>query len=221
MLLVAADTSGKHGMIALARGNDDGTCTVIETVSLEGSAFSAQLVPQISALLSKNRFDKKEIDGFVVVSGPGSFTGLRVGLAAIKALAEVLVKPIAAVSLLDAMAGEAQEDILAALDAGRGQVYLGEYKVSSAGMVRVSGRSIMRDEFLNLVSGAKVVTPDSGIAELARNAGANVRIIENPGADVIARLGWKKILSSETLLPDQLDANYMSRSDGDIFSKQH
>jgi tRNA threonylcarbamoyladenosine biosynthesis protein TsaB len=222
MLLVAADTSGKHGSIALARGEVDGSCSVIETVSLDGSAFSAQLVPQIRALLSKHRFDKKEIGGFAVVTGPGSFTGLRVGLAAIKALAEVLVKPIAAVSLLEAVAvaSEFQGDILTALDAGRQQVYLGGYEVSSAGMVRLSERSMTRDELANIVSGAKVVTPDSGIAEIARNAGAVVQIIEIPGAEVIARLGWEKILSGETLLPDQLEANYMTRSDRDIFSKQ-
>jgi tRNA threonylcarbamoyladenosine biosynthesis protein TsaB len=221
MLLIAADTSGKHGSIVLARGEDDGSCIVIETVSLEGNAFSAQLVPQISALLSKHRFDKKEIGGFVVVSGPGSFTGLRVGLAAIKALAEVLAKPIAAVSLLEAVAvaSEFQGDILTALDAGRQQVYLGEYEVSSAGMVRLSERSMTRDEFVNIVSGAKVVTPDSGIAEIARSAGSAVQIIEIPGADVIARLGWKKVLSRETVLPDDLEVNYMSRSDGEIFSK--
>ena len=221
MLLIAADTSGKHGSIVLARGEDDGSCIVIETVSLEGNAFSDQLVPQISALLSKHRFDKKEIGGFVVVSGPGSFTGLRVGLAAIKALAEVLAKPIAAVSLLEAVAvaSEFQGDILTALDAGRQQVYLGEYEVSSAGMVRLNERSMTRDEFVNIVSGAKVVTPDSGIAEIARRAGSAVQVIEIPGADVIARLGWKKVLSRETVLPDDLEANYMSRSDGEIFSK--
>ena len=223
MLLVAADTSGKHGIIALAQGDADGSCSVIETISLAGNAFSAQLVPQISALLSKHKFDKKEIGGFAVVSGPGSFTGLRVGLAAIKALAEVLVKPIAAVSLLDAVAAasEFQGDILAALDAGRQQVYVAEYEFSSAGMVRLSERSMTPDGFVNLVSGAKVVTPDSAIAEIARGAGAAVQIIERPGADVIAGLGWKKILSGETLLPDQLEANYMGRSDADIFSKQH
>jgi tRNA threonylcarbamoyladenosine biosynthesis protein TsaB len=223
MLLVAADTSGKHGSIALARGDVDGSYSVIETVSLEGNAFSAQLVPQISVLLSKHRFDKKEIGGFVVVSGPGSFTGLRVGLAAIKALAEVLAKPIAAVSLLEAVAvaSEFQGDILTALDAGRGQVYVGEYNVSYPGIARLSERSITRDGFVNVVPGAKVVTSDRGIAEIARSAGASVRIIESPGADVIARLGWKKILSGETLVSDQLEANYMGRSDADIFSKQH
>jgi len=222
MLLVSADTSGKHGSIALARGDVDGSCSVIETVSLDGSTFSAQLVPQISALLSKHKFDKKEIGGFAVVSGPGSFTGLRVGLAAIKALAEVLAKPIAAVSLLEAVAtaSEFQGDILAVLDAGRQQVYVGEYSVSYSGMVRLSERSMTRDGFVNFVSGAKVVTPDPGIAEIARSAGAAVQTIEIPGADVIARLGWKKILTGETLLPDQLEANYMSHSDGDIFSKR-
>src|ERR1700681_5064112 len=103
MLLLAADTSGKHGTIALAQCAGEG-CAVIEVVPLEGGTFSAQLVPQIAALLTKHGFNKTDMGGFAVVSGPGSFTGVRVGLAAIKALAEVLQKPIAAVSLLDAIA---------------------------------------------------------------------------------------------------------------------
>src|SRR5216110_2464124 len=83
------------------------------------------------ALLTKHNFDKQQIDAFAVASGPGSFTGLRVGLAAIKALAEVLAKPIAAVSLLEAvaMAGGVEGDVIAALDAGRKEIYAGEYEV--------------------------------------------------------------------------------------------
>ena len=88
MLLLAADTSGKHGTIALAQCAAEG-CDVIEVVPLEGGTFSAQLVPQIAALLAKHGFNKTDIGGFAVASGPGSFTGVRVGLAAIKALAEV------------------------------------------------------------------------------------------------------------------------------------
>src|SRR3989442_880873 len=89
---------------------------VIETVPLAGGTFSAQLVPQIAALLSKHGFKKEDIGAFAVVSGPGSFTGLRVGLAAIKALAEVLGKPIAAVSLLEAVsvAGQSHGRVMAA-----------------------------------------------------------------------------------------------------------
>ena len=104
---------------------------MIEVVPLEGGTFSAQLVPQIAALLAKHGFSKTDIGGFAVVSGPGSFTGVRVGLAAIKALAEVLEKPIAAVSLLEAVAvsGGSSGRVTAVLDAGRGEVYAGEYEV--------------------------------------------------------------------------------------------
>ena len=101
MLILATDTSGKHGSIALARAGEPaatGEVEVIEVVPLAGGTFSAQLVPQIAALLAKHGFTKNDIGAFVVASGPGSFTGLRVGLAAIKALAEILKKPIVPVA---------------------------------------------------------------------------------------------------------------------------
>src|SRR5437868_5454056 len=148
MLLLAADTSGKHGSIALAglpqqstsRQNSE-QIEVIETVPLAGGTFSAQLVPQIAALLSKHGFTKEDIGAFAVVSGPGSFTGLRVGLAAIKALAETLLKPIAAVSLLEAVvrvAPNASHRITAVLDAGRGEVYVGVHQIASSGATCVT-----------------------------------------------------------------------------------
>src|SRR2546428_1413369 len=129
MLLLAADTSGKHGSIALARCEPDGACDALEVVALAGGTFSAQLVPQIAALLTKHNFNKQQIDAFAVVSGPGSFTGLRVGLAAIKALAEVLAKPIAAGSLLEAvaMAGGVEGDVIAALGGGGKEIFAGEF----------------------------------------------------------------------------------------------
>jgi tRNA threonylcarbamoyladenosine biosynthesis protein TsaB len=220
MLLLGADTSGKHGSIALVYGSDDGTCEVVEMVFLDGSAFSAQLVPQIAALLSKNGFDKNAIDGFAVVSGPGSFTGLRVGLAAIKALAEALEKPIAAVSLLEAIAVAkgGQGDVLAALDAGRQQVYVGEFNISSSGGIRLNERLLTHDEFVKRALGANVVTPDSEIAQIVRSAGAVVQIVDIPRADTIARLGWKRIRSGETVGPEELEVNYV-RPDAETFTK--
>ena len=76
-------------------------------------------------------FAKSDIDGIAVVDGPGSFTGLRVGLSTVKALCEVLGKPLAAVSMLEALAvtyGEEGQQITAVLDAGRGELYVGEYQ---------------------------------------------------------------------------------------------
>jgi tRNA threonylcarbamoyladenosine biosynthesis protein TsaB len=210
MLLLAVDTSGKFGSIALAQCGTGDVCDVLEVVPLEGGTFSAQLVPQIAALLAKHGFSKSDLGAFALVSGPGSFTGLRVGLAAIKALAEILNKPIVAVSLLEAFAVLDSNNAVAVLDAGRGEVYVGEPNVE---------RLLTRPEMISAVNGQKIVTPDKGVAEFARAAGLTVAEIERPGSDAIARLAWPKLQKSETVSPEALEANYIRRSDAEIFSK--
>jgi tRNA threonylcarbamoyladenosine biosynthesis protein TsaB len=221
MLLLAADTSGKYGSIALARCQPDGSCDVLDVVPLAGGTFSAQLVPQIAALLAKRGFGKQDLGAFAVASGPGSFTGLRVGLAAIKALAEVLSKPIATVSLLEAvaLAGSSPGKVMAALDAGRGDVYSGEYVVSVHSAELIREQLLSQEDFLVSASGWTVVTPDQSIAESARRAGLSVNEVERPRSDAIARRGWRKILAGDTVSVEDLDANYIRRSDAEIFSR--
>ncbi len=220
MLLLAADTSGKHGSIALAQCGPGDSCSVIEVAPLEGGTFSAQLVPQIAALLAKHGFNKNDIGGFAVVAGPGSFTGVRVGLAAIKALAEVLEKPIAALSLLEAVAvsGGSRSRVTAVLDAGRGEVYAGEYEVHDDGAHRLQERLLSRAELLEAAIGSTVVVADQNLAEVVRMAGLPVDQIQPPRSDVIARLGWQKIRAGEIVSPEALDANYL-RGSHEIFSK--
>ena len=89
MLLLSVDTSGKQGSIALAiAGATDGDdFEVIEIAPLVGGTFSAQLIPQIVELLSRNGFTKSDIGALAAASGPGSFTGLRIGVATARALA--------------------------------------------------------------------------------------------------------------------------------------
>jgi len=219
MLLLAADTSGKDGGIALAQARKDGTCDILEVVPLQGGTFSAQLVPQIAALLGKHGLTKRDIGGFAVVSGPGSFTGLRVGLAAIKALAEILSKPIATVSLLELVAAaHSKGAVLAALDAGRKEVYAGEYETQPE-LKLIREQLLSRDEFLARALDLPVVTPDASIAEIAHSAGGHVELIDRPCSDAIARLGWQKIQAAVIVSPGDLDANYIRRSDAEIFSK--
>ena len=220
MLLLAADTSGKHGSIAFARAESD-SLEVVKIVPLLGGTFSAQLVPQIAALLSKHGFSKQEVGGFAVASGPGSFTGLRVGLAAIKALAEVLHKPIAAVSRLEAVAvaSGAQGRLMVALDAGRGEVYVGGYEVNAGSAKCIEEGILTREGLGHAFDDRVVVTPDASVAEMARSAGVKVHEIEHPRSDVIAQIGWKKIRAAETVSPEELEANYIRRSDAEIFAK--
>ncbi len=221
MVLLAVDTSGRQGSLALARvtpGRPE--IAVLEVVALAGGTFSAQLVPQIAVLLEKHGFRKSDIAGFAVASGPGSFTGLRVGLAAVKALAEILRKPIAAISLLDAVTRTASQrgTVFGVLDAGRGEIYVGEYQAGTFARMG-DERLVSKDEFLAEVTGRVVVTSDAGIAEAVRAAGIQVEEVDHPGSDLIARLGWERIQRGETVAPDALEANYMRRSDAEMFAK--
>jgi len=236
-LLLAIDTSGKNGSLALARltpGQSESEIhvteidvreiSVLEVVPLAGGTFSAQLVPQIAALLKKHGYGKGDLGAFAVASGPGSFTGLRVGLAAIKALAEALQKPIVAISLLEAVArgGSAHGRVLAALDAGRGDVYVGDYELEP--QVRHcrmhSERLLSREAFLADARGKAVVTPDAGLAAAAGSAaGIRVELIDYPNSGAIARLGWEHLQRGQTVRPEELEANYIRHSDAEIFSK--
>jgi tRNA threonylcarbamoyladenosine biosynthesis protein TsaB len=217
MLILAVDTSGRNGSIALVRFVAAPPDT-LEVAALTGGTFSAQLVPQISQLLKTYSLTKSDIDAFAVASGPGSFTGLRVGLAAVKALAEILEKPIAAVSLLEAVACAAGigGEVVAALDAGRGEIYFGKFRVVGSRATMTSQQLLTAPEFLACGVGQEIVTPDQRIANLSRENNLRVTQIDSPRADTIARLGFMKIQAGEIISTETLDANYIRRSDAEI-----
>jgi tRNA threonylcarbamoyladenosine biosynthesis protein TsaB len=104
------------------------------------------------------------------------------------------------------------------LDAGRGEVYAGEYEVGK-GARMLSERLLTRAEFVTEARGYVVVTPDPGLSSLARSSGLEAVEIEQPRSDVIARLGWGKLQAGETISPEELEANYIRRSDAEIFAK--
>lgn len=212
MMILGADTSGRNGSIALVEFLAASPRT-LELMSLEGGTFSAQLIPQIAALLAKNHLTKSHLDGFAVASGPGSFTGLRVGLAAIKALAEVLRKPIATVSLLEATARAAGSSgrVVVGLDAGRGQIYAGFYRVEDGHTICLDQQLLSWEEFRARVAGHAIVTPYPPLAEEFPQA----TLIAQPKADAIAHLGFEKIQRGEIVSPETLDATYVRASDAE------
>jgi tRNA threonylcarbamoyladenosine biosynthesis protein TsaB len=179
-----------------------------------GGTFSAQLVPQIAALLQKHGLSKSQIDAFIVVSGPGSFTGLRVGLAAIKALAEILQKPIVPVSLLEVVARAAGVEgrVVALLDAGRGQLYSGEYEIAGARARLVQEHLIAREALRGFLPAIAISTPDGSLARMSRDAGLNT-FEPTTLPEMVAMIGWSKLRDGEIVSPEQLDANYVRRSD--------
>ncbi len=243
MIVLAIDTAGANGSIALCEcgaGALARDLEILELVPLAGRTYSEQLMPQISALLARHNVDKSAIDAYAAATGPGSFTGLRVGLSTMKALAEITHKPIAAVSLLEALAWASARDaarlsepgivdqpfeaqVIAALDAMRGEVFVGEYVVRENAVPKLLREVLMpMQEFAaeaQLAPQLPVITPDESVASLLRARAQPVQVVPRPQSDVIARIGALKIAAGQVVLPEALDANYIRRSDAEIFSK--
>jgi tRNA threonylcarbamoyladenosine biosynthesis protein TsaB len=228
MLLLVVDTSGRNGSVALAtHAEETNECSIVECVALTGGAFSAELVPRMAALLARHDFDLRRVGGLAVVSGPGSFTGLRIGLAAVKALGEVIGAPIAAVSLLEVLAvsGGVEGKVLTAADAGRTESYVGEYEVRGHRAKLIAESLLTQSELLVAAAGSTVVTSDQGVADWMRARGPGVperhiRQVSAPGMGDIARIGGEKIRDGETVPPELLEANYIRRSEPDALREK-
>jgi tRNA threonylcarbamoyladenosine biosynthesis protein TsaB len=123
--LLAVDTCGSAGSVALGRV-EGGAVRISGEGAIPGGEFAAQLLPVIEELLTAAGLRIGELGGITVVTGPGSFTGIRIGLAAVKAMAEAAALPVVTVSRLALLADLAQA-ASAVLDAHRGQVFYGHF----------------------------------------------------------------------------------------------
>jgi len=222
MLLIAIDTSGRHGSVALCHGGQHSFET-LQLMPLEGGTYSARLMPAIAEMLDQHGISKGDLDGFVVVSGPGSFTGLRVGIATVKGLCEVLHKPLTAITMLEAVAiarGPEADEVTVALDAGRGEVYVGDFTVPNSHATCVREYITKLDAFASetAASHRRVLTPDIKVAEALNGIGAAAEHVTPVHADDVGRIGLSKLLAGETIDYAMLDANYIRRSDAEIFA---
>jgi tRNA threonylcarbamoyladenosine biosynthesis protein TsaB len=216
MLLLAIDTSQDAGSVSLAESADE-KLKILETASVEGGTFSAQLVPRIAAMLQKHGRTPESLDVICAATGPGSFTGLRIGLAAVKGLAEVLGKPIVAVSMLEVLArsaARAASRVVSAMDARRGEFYLGEYQRENGELRCVREWLAATAELMAVSEGAQVVTADRRIGEMT---GAN--LVPAPSSADVARVGHRKFIRRQITSVDELDANYLRRDENLFFTK--
>jgi tRNA threonylcarbamoyladenosine biosynthesis protein TsaB len=202
--------------------------------------YSSGLFGDISKLLGHLDLSLTQVDLFAVAAGPGSFTGLRVGLTAVKAWAEVYCKPIAPVSGLEAVATEISKQpmepgglLIPVMDARRGQLFGAIYErqfldqgSSSNCLKRLGDEVVMgAGEFLELVTGRmngklpQFASPSPEVIEPAllqsRFAAQSVEKVSGLLASVIGRLGYESALRGETIDALHLDANYVRRTDAE------
>jgi len=237
VLILALDTSSPSGSLAVLRGEK--VVGVVSTAT--GEVYSSRMFRELEFLLGELSLRMDDFELFAVAAGPGSFTGLRVGLAAVKGWAEVYRRPIAAVSALEAVAVQAHSNaglIVPVLDARRGQVYFGLYRRATGGtgeirLVLDGEEYVMTPvEFFEALRerarGAEfaIVTPQpelfSGVA--SRDEIAVLRGAVEPASSVLApfigQLGFQQARRGVLADPLTLDANYVRRTDAELHWKE-
>ena len=216
-LVLAVDTTRELGSLALLRGDE-----TVEEVSLEApSGFAHVLYGHLGALLERHGVKLPAIDCFAAASGPGSFTGVRVGLACIKGLAEALGRPAVAVSNLRALATFGTAPLRAAmLDARRGEVYGAVYDDAARVVVPevVTSLAAWLDGLPE--AGLEFVSPAAVALAGTRFESARVVIAPPAQAAAIGRLALAEFRCGRASDPAALDANYVRRSDAELFWKE-
>ena len=134
-VLLALETSGKSGSVAVVH-HSDGRLVCDSEILPPDSGSAKTLAPAIERLMSKSGIEMESLSAVALLTGPGSFTGLRVGVATAKAMAYALRIPTIEIDTLDVIALQcpvASSSIYAVLDAYRGQVFCAEYSVRAVG----------------------------------------------------------------------------------------
>jgi tRNA threonylcarbamoyladenosine biosynthesis protein TsaB len=231
MITLAIDTCESRGSVAFRR---DGRLAILSKHDSE-TDYSSWLLPAVKEVLRQAATDMRGADLLAVATGPGSFTGLRVGLTAVKAWAEVTGKALIGVSRLAAMSKGARAMAgytAACYDAQRGHMFLGLYKCKGQDLELMDNEMVIRPEdALALVTeraGTQAVhwvslDPEmlTGLEGWREREGRGDTIVQRQG-DLANAIGeMAEALASEKVFTDplQLDANYVRRSDAEIFWK--
>lgn len=194
------DSCGAVASLAIGHGK-----TLVATETVTGRAFSAEWPAELRRFLAVTGWKADELELIAVVHGPGSFTGVRVGLAAAKGLCEAVGAKLIAVSRLEMLAEHGAADALAVLDAGRDEFY-----IRDAGLEFLAGR----EEFLSASQQRTVLTPDEHVAGI----GADAVMVEMSATSALP-IVWKRW--SEGRFDDvaAVDANYV-RGERDIYARK-
>jgi tRNA threonylcarbamoyladenosine biosynthesis protein TsaB len=216
-LILAIDTTREAGSLALARGEE-----LVEEILLHApGGFAHVIYGQLAQMLGRHGVKPAMVDCFAAASGPGSFTGVRVGLACVKGLAEALGKRAVAVSNLEAMAsfGSAPRRAVV-LDARRGEIYGAVY--DDAGRLASPEVVMTLAAWLDMLPEGEMEFIAMDPAALAGTRFEHARIATAPPAlaGAIARIALARFLGGEASDPAALDANYVRRSDAELLWRE-
>jgi tRNA threonylcarbamoyladenosine biosynthesis protein TsaB len=231
VIVLALDTCDARGSVAVLRD-----AAVLRVVAHETTEdYSSWLLPAVNEVLGLSGIRMEQVNGYAAAAGPGSFTGVRVGLTAVKAWAEVYGKPIAAVSRLESLAAEAPETVrwvAAFFNAQREQVFGAIYHRHGGRLERSGDEMVIAPE--KFVEAAAELAGDqeicwismdqeclfSHLAWKARESrGEKVTRVASVRAPAIGLLGAVALREGRFTDALALDANYVRRPDAETFWK--
>jgi len=197
--------------------------------------YSSWLLPAVGRVLTLSGVEMASVDGYAVAAGPGSFTGVRVGLTTVKAWGEVHGKRIAAVSRLEAIAIEASAGnahVAAFVDAQREQVFGAVFRRQEENLERLGEEMVIPpgrfiETAAELARGGNISWVSIDVARLAseenwkarESRGEKVVKVPSALAPAIGRIGMGQLAAGRFTDSLTLDANYVRRSDAEIFWK--
>jgi len=216
-VILSIDTTSEFGSIALT----DSGRAVAEVPLHSPDGFGHILFPQIEQLLARNGVAIGEMECFAAASGPGSFTGVRVGLAAAKGLAETTGRRVVAVSNLRALAFFGSAALRATvLDARRGEVFGAVYDDR---LEIVSPEVVMRfPDWLSTLPAESFEFIATDFSPFAAHVASGVAVSTAPRAlaAAVGHIAWRDFTAGRSRDPAEIDANYVRRSDAELFWKE-
>jgi tRNA threonylcarbamoyladenosine biosynthesis protein TsaB len=236
-LILAIETATRAGGVAVARGEE-----VLASIAGDASvSHSTNLLEMVEEALRNAGATLAVVDLFAVAVGPGSFTGLRIGLATAKAFATHLNREVVGVSTLAAVAhaSKVTGNIVALLPAGRGEVFAQRFTVREGTLTMIDdAQHLSPDRVIKKYDGLEALTfagdgvqmiekfevPPEGISDITQRLAPEVvtpntwtLYSESPSlAPSIAVLGFREYTEGKSVAPDNLRAVYVRASDAEI-----
>lgn len=208
MKILAIDTTSKICSVALLEDEN-----VLDEINLDsGLTHSENLMPLVKEILEKNKIELKDINLIGVDVGPGSFTGIRIGVASVKAMAEVWSISVASITSLETLARnvETQNTIVSLIDARNNQVYMGIFdnnynKIEEylADDINIAIEKIKKYETINIIGDGSILHKDLLVQNIK-----NIQFsdINEQYARNVGKMSYKKFLekdlkNADTVIP--------------------
>lgn len=224
-MLILGVTTATH-QVGCAIGGHEGV--LASAHSSRGKRHAETLVPSIDFVRRQARVDLAEISVVAVDIGPGLFTGLRVGIAAAKAMAHALRVPMIGISSLDLLAWpvrRTEREIVAVVDARRGEVFHARYKGTPGGVQRLTEPVVSTPDELGAelqASDTEFLLVGDGALRYAAQWDDMVRLevaeqfLAHPSAASLVQLAHARAIREDFVQPWQLEPLYLRPPDAEI-----